>query len=467
MDAMPDASDLVAQARDTRVVVIGGGLAGAVAALECARVGMTVTVIETADRLGGALDAVELDGLHVDAAVDSFDPAAPALGALLAELDLADRVEPVTSTTPWIGDDGGAAPLPGDALLGIPANPWDAVVRRHIGWTGTWRAYLDRLRPPLTIGHERNLDALVRSRMGDRVCDRMVTPVTRALFGVEPALIDVEAVAPGLGGALTRTGSLAGAVAVVGTERQSAATLPGTLAQLLAALTERLEQFAVQVRTGQAAQRLVSGADGWTVIVQSSDEVQELPADVVVLATGETAARDLLEGIAALPQPVEPAPVDVVTLRVRMPDPGRADVFPRRGDALRLTDLTATRPWIAAAAPDDRILRIVLAGSGADDDTVFAAARDAASAAFGHDIAAAAVRGAGRARVQRTPAVVSGHDDRVAAVRRTVHDVPGLAVVGGWLAGDELAEVVDDAIAESARLRRTVLWGEGAAEPRP
>jgi hypothetical protein len=39
-----------------------------------------------------------------------------------------------------------------------------------------WRAYLDRLRPPLTIGRERSLGALVRSRMGARLRDRLVAP---------------------------------------------------------------------------------------------------------------------------------------------------------------------------------------------------------------------------------------------------------------------------------------------------
>ena len=47
--------DLVAHAHDTRVVVIGGGIAGLVSAWECAKVGMTVTLVEASDRLGGVI----------------------------------------------------------------------------------------------------------------------------------------------------------------------------------------------------------------------------------------------------------------------------------------------------------------------------------------------------------------------------------------------------------------------------
>ncbi|MCR2826742.1 FAD-dependent oxidoreductase, partial [Microbacterium sp. zg.Y909] len=63
---MSDAVDLVAQARDTRIVVVGGGVAGLVAALECAKVGMQVTVLEASDRLGGVVRSADVDGVTVD-----------------------------------------------------------------------------------------------------------------------------------------------------------------------------------------------------------------------------------------------------------------------------------------------------------------------------------------------------------------------------------------------------------------
>ena len=88
-------------------------------------------------------------------------------------------------------------------------------VRRIIGWRGTWRAYLDRLRPPLTIGQERSLGRLVRTRMGEPVLDRMVAPLSLGAFSIHPDDVDVEIVAPGLNAALTRTGTLAGAVTQV------------------------------------------------------------------------------------------------------------------------------------------------------------------------------------------------------------------------------------------------------------
>lgn len=49
-----------------RVVVIGGGLAGIAAALDCAQAGANVTLLEARGRLGGAAYSYERDGLTVD-----------------------------------------------------------------------------------------------------------------------------------------------------------------------------------------------------------------------------------------------------------------------------------------------------------------------------------------------------------------------------------------------------------------
>lgn len=496
------ARDLVAHARETRVVVIGGGLAGAVAALECAKVGMSVTLLEAGEAIG--VRRIDLAGIALDAYGDDFDRDAGAASrgaadedaggwaALLTDLGLEDRIEDVAASALWIGGaatrNGDAVPVPSDAVLGIPANPWDAGVRRVIGWRGAWRAYVDRLRPPLTIGRERNLGALVRARMGDRVCDRLVAPVTRALHGLEPHDVDVEAAVPGLSAALTRTGSLAGAVASLADDRPGRATVAGGLGVVSDALSRRLDDFGVEVRTRTRAEALVRLPDGgWTVTVDAAaaGDVPALPgadagtadleADVVVLAVPEAAARRLLGGLAQLP-PAQPAgevagqTLDVVTLRVRMPAPQRSDVAPidpsLSGGAWRVSDLTASRAWISAALPPgERIVRVVRPTPDAGGETADAAAtawaRGAASDALGHDIAAADVVAAAMTRVTATPAVRLGHDDRRRAARAALRVAEGLAVTGAWLAGDDPAAIVADAITETARVRRTVLWGGG------
>lgn len=484
LDPTASARDLIAHARDTRVVVVGGGLSGLVSALECAKVGMSVTVLEQHGELGGGLRSVDLDGVGVDAFDDEVGSVTPEGHALLTEVGLADRVKPVEAVPRWIGGlgagGGDAVAIPGDALVGIPANPWDAAVRRVIGWRGSWRAYVDRLRPPLTIGRERNLGALVRTRMGERVCDRLVAPVTRATLHLEPHETDVEAVAPGLNAALTSTGSLAGAVGALAGREPAGAMLVGGAFALVPALAALLHDYGVEIRTGTRAQTLERRGRGWAVSAVASgaaaeagnaaeDDDAPFVADVAVLAVDEPMARRLLAGHADLPPADPPRTAEAVTLRVRMPAPARADVFPLHDEVWRVTDLTASRPWLSTAVPaGERIVRVLRvpadaaaasAGGARTDADVVDAARLAAAEAFGAEISPDDVVCAVRVRRQTSSRARIGHGDRVAAVRSALRDVPGVAVTGRWAAGDVIADVMTDAVAETLRVRRAVLWG--------
>ncbi|HEX5859774.1 MAG TPA: FAD-dependent oxidoreductase, partial [Microbacterium sp.] len=177
--------ELAAHARETRVVVVGGGIAGLVAAYECAKVGIRVVVLEQSDRVGGSVRSAEVGGLTLDVGAESYATRGGHVRALAEELGLgADIVLPAPGGAWVVGLPGspGAAPLPKGGVLGIPDNAWAEDVRRVIGWRGAWRAYVDRIRPPLTIGHEHSLGRLVRTRMGDAVLDRLVAPVTTGVY---------------------------------------------------------------------------------------------------------------------------------------------------------------------------------------------------------------------------------------------------------------------------------------------
>jgi len=75
-----------------RVVVIGGGLAGIAAALDCADAGAQVTLLEARGRLGGAAYSFERDGLRVDNGQHVFLRCCVEYQALLARIGASDLV---------------------------------------------------------------------------------------------------------------------------------------------------------------------------------------------------------------------------------------------------------------------------------------------------------------------------------------------------------------------------------------
>lgn len=518
---MSDIEDIVAHAQESRIVVIGGGMGGLVAALECAKVGLPVTLLEASDRLGGVVRSAELDGVTVDVGAESFAVRGGSVAELVNELGLADAVVSPAAGGAWVAGlpGGGAAPLPTGGMLGIPANIWADDVRRIIGWRGVWRAYVDRLRPPLTIGHERSLGALVRGRMGAAVLDRLVAPVTSGVYSARPDDIDVDLAAPGLNTALTRTGSLSGAVAQL---RGDAATTPGAavrglaggMTRLVDALRARLEELGVEVRLNTPAQAIVQEDDQWVVETSGDDSAApvepdgdaaddaapatgsieaamvhtgdaaadapsplRVPAHAVIVATGEAAARHLLAPVVPNLDPgSETAPVvEIVTLVLDAP---ALDAHPRGTGVLTvpgshtakaLTHSTAKWGWLRDATPH-HIVRVSFGAQGEapatealDDDAAAALALSEAATLLGVPLEPSQLRAAHRDRyVQSQPAASLGRASLTAAARAAVHATPGLAATGAWLAGTGLAQVVPDAIAEAERVRREALWGDAA-----
>jgi len=489
--------ELAAKAARLRVAVIGGGVAGLVAAESIAAIGAHATVFEAQERAGGAVQAGEADGLSFDAGAESFAVRGGHVRALLTELGLDDRVVSPEPGGAWVaGIPGGAAPLPRGGLLGIPANPFAEDVRRVIGWGGTWRAWLDRLLPPLTIGHDHSLGRLVRKRMGARVLDRLVAPVSTGVYSAHPDDIDVDVAAPTLNAALTRAGSLSGAVAEItgGSGRAPGAAvqgLSGGMSGLADALIARIELLGSEVRTASPVESLERDDDGWAVRValadpaavpsapETLDETDADPAaarfDAVIVAADEPTARRLLAPhvpeLAAVATGSSPR-IEIVTLVLEAPEleaaPRGSGVLTVPGShiAKALTHSTAKWAWLRERAGGRQVVRVSFGSAdeepatrALDDEAAGALALTEASALLGVALRPAQLRGSHRARfVQAQPSAVRGAAERRTAAATAIAAVPGVAATGAWLSGTGLAQVVPHAKAEAERIRHALLW---------
>lgn len=506
-----------------RVVVIGGGVAGLVGAVDCAKVGISVTVVESRDTFGGAVAAAEVAGLRVDVGAESFATRGGTVAELIEQLGITDRVVRPNRAGAWLhiakpGQAARTVPLPKAGLLGIPTNPLADDVRRVIGWRGALRAYLDRIRPPLTIGAEHNLGALVRKRMGQAVHDLLVAPVTSGVYSAMPGDLDVDRAAPGLNAALTRTGALSLAVSALRESAPAGAAvggLEGGMTVLVDALVAELEHWASTLITGVAVTAISRepfdiDADGegvglgdvglprmserrpdpsapkapWYIALTDG---RVLEADLVLIAAPEQQSRNLLANVGPalqdLPEagddagdPVLPAPIELATIVLDEP---ALDAAPRGSGLLvapgstisakALTHATAKWAWLAERAREQgehrHVVRLSFGRQGeADrtsalsDDELLAVALSDASAMLGVELQPESVRGFHRISWTGTqPTAARGHRERSAIIREAVAEVPDLAVTGAWLSGTGLASVIPDAHAAAARLRHQAL----------
>lgn len=435
-----------------RAVVIGGGVAGLVAARRLALAGATVVLLEASDRLGGRVASTRIGGVLVDSGAESFAVRGGAVRALVEELGLGGDVRDPAGSA-WVALADRTVPLPAGGLLGIPSSPLATDVRRVIDTGGSVRAYRDRVLPVLKVGRYERLGPLVRGRMGERVLERLVAPVVQNVYGVDPDDVPVDAIAPGLNGEITRTGSLSGAVLQLRAAAPAGAAaqgLVGGIHRLVAALTDAVRGLGVDIRTDTAALGIHPAPFGGRITVTTARE--DITADRVVLAADGAAALGLLADaapdLATMPRPAV-ADSRAVLLRI---DDRRLDAAPRGTGVLRavgradvrataLTHLTAKWPWLGERAGSGRhLVRLTYRGAAAITD---AAVLADVSALLGLD---------GLQPVDRADALWSDTAPALAPETLSIRTAlasarlpEGLVVAGSWVAGTGLASVVASA----------------------
>ncbi|ASN20993.1 protoporphyrinogen oxidase [Arthrobacter sp. YN] len=460
-------------------VVVGGGVSGLIAARELAMAGFAVTILEAGDAWGGCVGSHVVAGLQLDSGAESFATRSPAVADLARELGLADKIVAPHPGGAWVQLPDGPQELPKTGILGIPANPWDPEVRRSLGLAGAIRASLDTWLPASfgTSSEVTSVSALVRSRMGKRVLDRLVSPVVGGVHSADPDLLDVDMVAPGLRAGIRQHGSLAAAVAA---QRRAAtgsasgpakagsavAGLKGGMHSLVTALVADLRGRGVGLMTGKRADAVAKTPGGWRVTAGGST----YDAGRLVVALDGPAAVGLLEQSLPELSGLRPAPGPLVSLVTMVVDLPELDSRPRGTGILvapqtpgikakALTHATAKWDWLAGeAGPGTHVLRLSYgrreeAAGGADivldDDSLLSAALADASALLTVPVSRAdivdwdVVRWAGA-----LPFAAVGHKQRVGHVRAVCAAAAGLTVVGGWLAGNGLAAVVADTRAQ-------------------
>lgn len=498
----PDASSAAEpEAYDT--IIAGAGIAGMTVAHDLAARGYRVLVLEAADRVGGTAARLELPGagtkaLALDAGAESFAVRGGAVAELIGELGMADDIVEPNPAGAWLQLPDRTVPLPKRTLLGIPSTPLAQDVIDALGWGGALRAHLDRLMPVLRIGTDDALGPLVRRRMGQKVLDRLVAPLAGGVYSADPELLDIELVAPGLNGGITRAGSLSGGVAFVLEERAAAAAKasgadagdakPGTAVQGLRGgihrIPEQLAEHAIrhhaEIRTGVRVQEASATDAGWLVTTDDGSHA----ASSLVVALPEEEARRLLsslteaepdagaaDGMAEDGSGESPEPQRAVELVTLVFPPGAIEGDPRGTGVLVAADATQVRAkamthatakwaWLREAADGCEIVRLSYgagaaapATAGLDDAAAAALARDDAEAIFGtalpQPLASARVRWQ-----QGQPSGIIGARPRQQRLRATAAAHANLFVVGAVVAGTGLAQVVPDARRTALEIRR-------------
>lgn len=436
------------------VVVVGGGLAGLVAARGLAAAGREVLLLEGSPQVGGKLRSAEVAGLTVDVGAEAMLARRPEGVDLVSELG-AEVVHP-TAATSGVWSYGALRALP-RSLMGVPFDLDQLAASGVLSPEGLARAAAETGAGG-EVGDDVSVGDLVASRLGDELVDRLVEPLLGGVYAGHARHISAAAAVPQLLAMARRGGLLEQAAAVPASTAPVFAALPGGMGRL-PGLVGAGGGF--EVRTSATVRALRRTPSGWALTVGPTTHPETIAADAVVLATpAAPTARLLGEDVpdaSADLAGIEAASVAVVTLAFRAQDVPDA-LFERSGFLVppveRRTIKASTFSfakwgWVRDLDPDVVVLRTSLGRHGeeatlqaGDDGLVRVSLADLAAMA---GITARPVD----SHVQRwggsLPQYAVGHLDRVARIRAAVARQPGLAVCGAAYDGVGIPAVIGSA----------------------
>jgi oxygen-dependent protoporphyrinogen oxidase len=425
-----------------RVVVVGAGISGLVAARDLAAAGADVVVLEATDRPGGKIRRERVADVLVDVGAEAMVNRRPEGVALARDVGI-DVVHPaVASSRVWTRD--ALRPLP-RTLLGAPLD-LDGLAASGIlsadGLAAVGRG--NELGPLPATGPDESVGDLVAARYGDEVVDRLVEPLLGGVYAGHARRISARAAAPQL--LALRDGPIA-VPADPGTP--VFAGVPGGMGVLVDRLAAGLD-----VRTGRVVRDLAEvdrlddeSVDG-VVLAVPAPPASRLLADRAPTASAELAA-------------LEYASVVVVTLALDprdVPDEVRSAsgflVPPVDGRAIKASTFSSTK-WGRDEAADGVVLLRTSLGRAGEERALQRTDAELVDLSLADLRAAIGLVGAPVAtHVQRwgggLPQYAVGHLDRVARIRAHLAGTPGLAVCGAAYDGVGVAACIASGRAAAA-----------------
>ncbi|WP_092606844.1 protoporphyrinogen oxidase [Raineyella antarctica] len=277
------------------VTVVGAGVSGLVAARDLARAGFRVTLVESADRLGGQVRTIDFADRRVDVGAEAVYVRPPHLAGLVRELGLWDSAVGSHPGTTLLGHPHGAQPMPAGIGPTGPTQLMPVVRSGMLSLPGMVRAglepFLARMTPPLPVDQDISVGGFLASRFGHEVVRRFVDPMLGSLHSGDVYQLSLRGNAPQLVAAAEHNKSLM-------LQRTPKATTSGPgflswtdgLQTLTNALAADIVAHGGTISTGVDVRQLARVAQGWQVRTSAGG----FETDAVVLATPTQVTADLL-----------------------------------------------------------------------------------------------------------------------------------------------------------------------------
>jgi oxygen-dependent protoporphyrinogen oxidase len=444
------------------VLVIGAGISGLTTAYHLARRGITVEVIESAQRAGGVIATEQAHGLVYERGPNSILDTSPGINELLGHLRILDRRVDASAIS------SKRFVVRGARLVALPNSPAAFLAtplfsaRAKLGLL--CEPFLGRAAPET----DESVSQFVMRRLGREFLDYAVEPFVAGIYAGDPSLLSLSAAFPRLHALEQRYGSLIkgqiyGARERAGrTEKSKRVATSFSFRDGVQTLTDALAGALRRLQCNARAVEFMRSPDGVFLITSERvGETMQHRARAVVLAISADRAAMLLRACApdaaSALESIPYAPVATVASAYRRSDvehplDGFGFLAPRVERRRILGTLFSSSMFDGRAQHGTVLLTTYLAGQRAPEmvslpDAVLAEiVHEELSALLG--VHGAAVFSAVTRWPRAIPQYTLGHLDRIARAERAESEFPGLFLCASYRGG----VAVGDCIASAGRI---------------
>jgi len=440
-----------------RVVVVGGGISGLVAARKLAHLGFDVILAEAGRAWGGKIASTLLDGVRVDTGAEALVARRPEALALIDSVGLSDRRVHPSDAKPDLLVGGRLHPMP-RSVSGVPTDldQLGGLLSRE----GLSRA---RAEPKDSAGPAGDvaIGRLVDKHLGPEVTDKVVEPVVGGVYAGHSRDLSLAALSLPLYLKASTGGSLvdhALAIANAAPPGPVFVGLHGGVSTLVDGLIHQLTESGAVLRRETTVRELVPSRHGYELTWTSAGGEGRLTTDAVVIATPWPVAARLLATEPHLARELAGVPyasMAIITMVVRGMRANSSGLLapPAELPSVKAMTYSSTKwPWLAdqtsaAWGNGTSVVRASVGRLGEEhllqvDDRSLVARTFAEAQTTPDWRQAVLVAG----HVQRwggaLPQYQLGHRELVARVREQVAAVRGVALCGAALDGIGVAACI-------------------------
>lgn len=377
-----------------RVAVIGGGISGIAAALECTlhKECAEVHLYESSSRLGGVIETVRDSGYLIERAADNFATLIPDALKLTEQFgDVSQLIHPAEDNRQaFVLSRGVLEPIPLGFSLMQPTRLLSIAATRTLSIAGKLRVLREFLVAGRDSDEDESLESFACRRLGREAFESLVEPIVSGIFTADPSTLSMQATMPQFvkmerehGGLIRAHLEARKSDAVAAAKKASGARYNQFLAPK-AGMSDWIDTLASKLPTGcvrlkAPVEKLSRDSNShWQLDTRDSatgiSNTQRY--DKVVLATPASVTSKLLQNVdaeaATLVGSVEYASSVVVAVVVRRSEIlGRIDGFgaivPKKEGRAALAISYSSNKYPGRVGEDEVLLRVFFGGATRKD----------------------------------------------------------------------------------------------------